>query len=57
MGKNKVEFEVKGEAGLYVKELMHGDNGRTKPSVAEILGNPAKVEELDVVKIWVKSSK
>src|SRR3989338_852399 len=23
--KNKVEFEVKGEAGLYVKELMHGD--------------------------------
>ncbi len=55
--KNKVEFEVKGEAGLYVKELMHGDQGRTKPSVAEILENPAKVEELDVIKIWVKPSK
>ena len=55
--KNMVEFEVRGEAGLYVKELIHGDQGRTKPSVAEMLGNPAKVEELDVVKIWVKLSK
>ena len=54
LGKNKVEFEVKGEAGLYVKELMHGDNGRTKPSIAQLLDNPAKVEELDVVKIWIK---
>ncbi len=50
----RVEFEVRGEAGIYVKELIHGDNGRTKPSVSEVLGNPAKVEELDVIKIWVK---
>lgn len=54
ISENKIEFEIKGEAGLYVKELMHGDSGRTKPSIAEILGNPVKVEELDVVKIWVK---
>ena len=54
LDKNKVEFEIKGEAGLYAKELIHGDNDRTKPSVAEILGNPAKVEELDVIRIWVK---
>ncbi len=53
-GSKQVEFEVKGEAGLYVKELIHGDSGRTKPSVAEILGSPAKVEELDVIKIWIK---
>lgn len=50
----RVEFEIRGEAGIYVKELIHGDNGRTKPSVAEILDNAAKVEELDVIKIWVK---
>ena len=54
LDKNKVEFEVKGEAGLYAKELIHGDNGRTKPSISEILGIPAKVEELDVIKIWIK---
>ncbi len=54
LSKNKIEFEVKGEAGLYVKELIHGDQGRTKPSVAEILDNPAKVEELDVIRIWAK---
>jgi len=54
LDKNKVEFEVKGEAGLYAKELVHGDNGRTKPSISEILGIPAKVEELDVIKIWIK---
>ena len=45
------ELFVKGSAGLYIKELVSGDNGRTKPSVAEILGVPAKVKELDVIKI------
>ncbi len=50
-----VEFEVKGDAGLYVKELVHGDEGRTKPSVSEILGNKGEVKELDVIKIWTKN--
>ena len=49
-----VEFEVKGDAGLYVKELVHGDEGRTKPSISEILGNKGEVKELDVIKIWTK---
>lgn len=47
----KLELEIKGEAGLYVKELVTGDNGRTEPSVSEMLGNPGKVIELDVIKI------
>ncbi len=51
---NKFELEIHGEAGLYIKELVTGDNGRTKPSVYEILKNPAKVEELDVIKIFKK---
>jgi len=45
------DLVVKGSAGLYIKELVSGDNGRTKPSVSEILGVPAKVKELDVIKI------
>jgi tRNA pseudouridine synthase 10 len=47
----KLELEIKGEAGLYVKELVSGDNERTEPSVSDTLGNPGKVIELDVIKI------
>jgi tRNA pseudouridine synthase 10 len=50
----KVEMEIKGEAGLYVKELVTGDKGRTKPSISEVMKNPAKVLRLDVIKIWTK---
>lgn len=52
-GARRLDIWVRGEAGLYIKELVTGDNGRTKPSVAEKLGNPAKVLELDVTDIHV----
>jgi tRNA pseudouridine synthase 10 len=39
------------ESGTYVKELVTGDNGRTKPSITEIIGSPCKVVELDVIAI------
>ena len=42
-------FIIKGESGLYVKELVSGDNGRTAPSIAEMLGIGCKVKELDVI--------
>ena len=47
------EVTVRGEAGLYIKELISGDNGRTRPSVAEILDMGTKVKRLDVIKIHV----
>jgi tRNA pseudouridine synthase 10 len=50
----KYQFEIHTDAGLYVKELVSGDNGRTTPSISEILGNRGKVLTLDVVKIMVK---
>jgi len=43
--------EVLGEAGLYIKELVSGDQGRTTPSLAEILQRPARVTSLDVVQV------
>jgi len=46
-----VEIEVRTQAGLYVKELVTGDAGRTSPSVAEVLGVPAECVELDVTAI------
>ncbi len=48
---NEYVLEVLGEAGLYIKELVSGDNGRTTPSLTEILGKPARVTELDVVMV------
>lgn len=44
-----VLVEVLGEAGLYIKELISGDGGRTRPSFAEEIGQPARVTRLDVV--------
>ena len=45
------ELEVECEGGLYVKELVSGDEGRTKPSLSELLGVSAEVTELDVLEI------
>lgn len=39
------------EGGLYVKELISGDEGRTNPSLSGLLGIPALVEDLDVVNV------
>ncbi len=48
------EITVRGEAGLYVKELVTGDQGRTKPSISQMLKTPAEVLELDVIRIHIK---
>ena len=39
------------EAGTYVKEVLHGDGGRTEPSLAALLGIACEVVALDVVRI------
>lgn len=44
-------LEVVGDSGLYIKELISGDEGRTIPSLSEILAASAKVVELDVVQV------
>ncbi|MEM0232379.1 MAG: tRNA pseudouridine(54/55) synthase Pus10 [Candidatus Methanomethylicaceae archaeon] len=46
-----MELIVRCQGGLYVKELISGDGGRTRPSVAEILGTEAKCIELDVISV------
>ncbi len=45
------ELYVRCQGGLYVKEFIHGDGGRTVPSVAEILNSDLEVLELDVLSI------
>lgn len=49
-----VVFVVEADAGTYIKEFMHGDSGRTQPSIAGMVGVPCQVLELDVVAIGDK---
>jgi len=50
---NSAELIIRCQGGLYIKELISGDEGRTKPSVQEILGVPAKCLELDVLDVEI----
>jgi tRNA pseudouridine synthase 10 len=50
-GDKEIELEVAAEAGTYIKELVHGDEGRTQPNASELIGTRAEVEELDVIDI------
>jgi len=54
LSKKKLEILVTTESGLYVKELVTGDNGRTAPNVADTIENKPKKILLDVVKIHTK---
>ncbi len=46
------EFIVEAQGGTYIKEIIHGDNGRTTPSFTEIFGSPIECKKLDVLKIY-----
>ncbi|WP_336135414.1 tRNA pseudouridine(54/55) synthase Pus10 [Natronomonas amylolytica] len=43
--------DVHGEGGLYIKELVSSDEGRTEPSLAGELGVDAEVSALDVISV------
>ena len=42
------------QAGTYVKEFVHGDFGRTVPSLGDLLGCQADILQLDVVNVDMK---
>ncbi len=48
---NHFELRLVTDGGLYIKELISGDRGRTKPSVSDLLGKSAWCEKLDVLNI------
>ena len=47
-GNLAVEFTLRCESGTYVKETVHGDDGRTQPSIASLIKAKCTVEWLDV---------
>ncbi|MBI4009580.1 MAG: tRNA pseudouridine(54/55) synthase Pus10 [Candidatus Aenigmarchaeota archaeon] len=51
LANRRLQLKIRAEAGLYIKELISGDDGRTKPNISEILGNNVKKIKLDVIKI------
>jgi len=53
-GKKSFILTVRTEGGLYIKELISGDNGRTQPSISSILQNSCKCKELDVMAVHYK---
>lgn len=44
-------IDVVSQAGTYIKELVHGEFGRTTPSISSIIGKPIDILALDVVGI------
>lgn len=48
---NILTITLETDAGLYIKELMHGDEGRTKPNFAEIIDQKVEIVSLDVIDI------
>lgn len=49
LASNRIEMRVRCQGGLYIKELVTGDEGRTKPSVASVISAKVKPLELDVL--------
>ncbi len=49
----QAELTVRCQGGLYIKELVSGDEGRTTPSVSGLLNTGAKTLRLDVMKVMV----
>ncbi|XP_062244297.1 putative tRNA pseudouridine synthase Pus10 [Platichthys flesus] len=46
-------LELKTQAGTYIKEFVHGDFGRTKPNLCELLQTDTDILELDVESVDV----
>ena len=49
---NLLKVELKTQAGLYIKELATGDDGRTEPSISAVLATEIEVIDLTVLKVY-----
>jgi tRNA pseudouridine synthase 10 len=51
---NRIQLRLRCQGGLYIKELITGDEGRTTPNVSEVVGARAAPLELDVLNVLMK---
>lgn len=49
----RLRLIIKCEGGLYIKELISGDEGRTQPNVSSVTNNNAICSKLDVLKVHI----
>ena len=47
----RFRIELETEHGTYVKEVLSGEHGATRPSLSELVGTPCRCVELDVLEI------
>lgn len=45
-------LHVLASAGTYIKEFVHGDLGRTVPSIGSLLDSEADILQLDVTQVY-----
>jgi tRNA pseudouridine synthase 10 len=48
---NVAHLTIEAESGTYIKELISGDDGRTTPSISELMKQPCTIVALDVIEI------
>ncbi|MBD3397956.1 tRNA pseudouridine(54/55) synthase Pus10 [Candidatus Micrarchaeota archaeon] len=48
---SQIVADIKADPGTYIKELIHGDKGRTDPSISSFLNKPCTCARLDVIEI------
>lgn len=46
-------LDITAQAGTYIKELVHGEFGRTRPSISELIDQPIDIMALDVMAIYL----
>ncbi|QOJ78285.1 tRNA pseudouridine(54/55) synthase Pus10 [Infirmifilum lucidum] len=51
VSEREVELVIEAQGGFYIKEFIHGDQGRTNPSIAGVLGKSVENIELDVLDV------
>ncbi len=51
LDEHTAEFDIAAQGGAYIKELLSGDAGRTRPSISEIFGVQVTCKELDIVAV------
>lgn len=49
----KLRLNIKCQGGLYIKELISGDDGRSQPSVSSVCENNAICTQLDVLEVHI----
>ena len=53
--KNRAEIKIRCQGGLYIKELVTGDEGRTRPNMSDVIKAKMKPLELDVLNVYMKN--